>query len=131
MPTRSRSFLFLAVFAVLCFFHGAAPAQTRHRITRQIDDNVRVTLRGNRHPLASPEFDTGRAAPEARMERMVLVLKPDPAQQNALEALLDSQQDPDSPFYHQWLTTERFGELFGISDSDLQEVVQWLEDKGF
>jgi hypothetical protein len=64
------------------------------------------------------------------MERMVLVLKPDPAQQNALEALLDAQQDPDSPFYHQWLTPEHFGELFGISDSDLQQVLQWLEDKG-
>jgi len=44
--------------------------------------------------------------------------------------LLDAPQDPDSPFYHQWLTPEGFGELFGISDSDLQQVVQWLEDKG-
>jgi subtilase family serine protease len=62
---------------------------------------------------------------------MVLVLKPDPVQQNALGALLDAQQDPDSPFYHQWLTPKHFGERFGISDSDLQQVVQWLEDKGF
>jgi len=131
MAIRARIFLISAICAVLCFFPASAPTQTRHRITRQIDDNVRVTLRGNRHPLARPEFDTGRTAPESRMERMVLVLKPDPAQQNALEALLDAQQDPDSRFYHQWLTPERFGELFGISDTDLQQVVQWLEDKGF
>ncbi len=62
---------------------------------------------------------------------MILVLSPDPEQQQALETLLDAQQDPESPFYHQWLTPESFGQQFGVSDSDLKEVSGWLTGHGF
>ena len=65
------------------------------------------------------------------MDRMLLVLQPDPAQERALEALLAAQQDPQSPQFHQWLTPERFGKLFGVSDHDLAQVVEWLERQGF
>ncbi len=46
---------------------------------------LRVTLAGNRHPLARPEFDLGRVAPDTRMERMTLVLLPDETQRQAME----------------------------------------------
>jgi len=108
-------------------------AQTRptDRITIPVDDRETVARTGNMHPLARAEFDTGLASPDYRMTRMVLVLQPDPAQQHALQALLDAQQDPQSPEYHGWLTPERFGELFGVSDRDLDQVVRWLEGHGF
>ena len=62
---------------------------------------------------------------------MLLVLKPDPAQQSALDALTAAQQDPTSPLYHQWLTPEVYAEHFGASSADIEEVQSWLERNGF
>jgi len=90
-----------------------------------------VARPGNRHPLARPEFDAGTAPADTRMDRMILLLEPDQAQQGALEALLEAQQDPQSPEYQRWLTPEDFGQLFGVADSDLQQIVQWLTAQGF
>ena len=62
---------------------------------------------------------------------MILLLQPDQAQTEALEALLEAQQDPQSPDYQRWLTPEDFGRRFGVSDSDVQQIVQWLAWHGF
>ncbi len=105
-------------------------ARPHDRVMERIDNRERVVLGGNRHPLAQPQFEVGTASPEQRMERMVLVLNPDPAQQEALDDLIRAQQDPGSPLYHQWLTPEVFGEHFGISQNDLDQVLEWLEMTG-
>ena len=107
------------------------PSRSPERITKIIDDRVTVPSPRNRHPLARPEFDLGTAAPETRMDRMMLVLSPDAAQQNELETLLAAQQDPESPQYHQWLSPEDFGRRFGVSERDLKRVTDWLEAHGF
>lgn len=85
----------------------------------------------NVHPLARAEYDRGPAAPETRMERMMLVLEPDARQQQALEALLAAQQDPQSPEFHQWLEPEEFGRRFGVAAPDLDRITAWLEAHGF
>ncbi len=105
-------------------------ARPHDRVMERIDDRERIVLAGNRHPLAQPQFEAGVVSPEQQMERMVLVLRPDAAQEKALDDLIRSQQDPASPLYHQWLTPEVFGEHFGISRNDLDEVVGWLEMNG-
>jgi subtilase family serine protease len=64
------------------------------------------------------------------MQRMVLVLRPDPAQEAALEELLRAQQDPASPYYHQWLSPDSFGKRFGVSRNDLSRIVTWLASHG-
>ena len=64
------------------------------------------------------------------MEHMLLTLLPDAAQQDALNQLLDAQHNPESPYYHQWLTPEQYGERFGISDADTAQIVGWLQDHG-
>ena len=126
-----KLFLVGAVLAGLCLFpwpvRGQAPED---RITRAIDNEVRVR-RGGTHPLARPEFDAGRVAPDSRMERIVIVLQPDAEREQQLEQLLAAQQDSNSPQYHQWLTPQDFGRQFGISDHDLNQVVRWLQDQGF
>ena len=101
------------------------------RINRAIDDSVTVARTGNRHPMARPEFDRGVAPAATRMNRMVLVLEPDEAQKAALEALLAAQQDPESPEYRQWLTPESFGQRFGVSEHDYNQVAEWLQSHGF
>jgi subtilase family serine protease len=100
------------------------------RVFKPIDDNERVTLTGNRHPLAIQEYSTGQMSPEKRMEHMVLVLKGNAEQEAALEVLTQAQQDPDSPYYHQWLTPEQFAERFGASAGDVRQIGQWLQIHG-
>jgi subtilase family serine protease len=89
-----------------------------------------VTLHGNVHPLARPEFDQGVVDPATRLDRMLLVLNSSPTQSADLDALLAAQQDPHSPLYHQWLTPAEFGARFGASDADLAQVSAWLELHG-
>ncbi|HVI11100.1 MAG TPA: S53 family peptidase [Candidatus Binatia bacterium] len=105
--------------------------QPKDRITIFIDDDQRITLRGNTHPLASANYDAGTVRSDFPMERMILTLLPDPAQQESLNQLLESQNAPESPFFHQWLTPREFGERFGLSEGDLAQIAAWLEGHGF
>ncbi len=99
-------------------------------VTARIDDNARVALRGNTHPLARPEYERGLAPLDRRMERMILTLSTDAGREQSLEALLANQQDPHSPEYHRWITPEAFGREFGVSEHDLAEVANWLRGYG-
>jgi subtilase family serine protease len=100
------------------------------RVAGQIDETQVVALPGSRHPSATPKNATGDVPQDQRMERMVLVLRADSAQEKALEELIRAQQDPGSPYYHQWLTPQSFGKRFGISQNDLAQVVKWLQGHG-
>ena len=68
--------------------------QAKDRITSFIDDEQRVTLRGNVHPLAASQYDAGAVAPGFSMEHMLLTLLPDAAQLDALNQLLDARHNP-------------------------------------
>ena len=102
----------------------------RDRIIRSIDDERRIVQRGNRHPLATAANDTGPVSGDYRMERMILALKPDASQQAALERLIQAQHDPASSYYHHWLTPQEYGRRFGVSQNDLQQIVNWLRTHG-
>ncbi|MGB9422338.1 MAG: protease pro-enzyme activation domain-containing protein [Candidatus Acidiferrum sp.] len=101
------------------------------RITEAVDDTRTVTLHGNVHPLARPQFDQG-AVPESQpMTRMMLLLQRSPAQELALRQLLDAQQTKGSSSYHAWMTPAQFGAAYGPADSDVQAVTDWLTSQGF
>lgn len=100
------------------------------RVVAPVTNDDRVVLPGNRHPLARAEYAVGRVPPEAPMDKMVLVLAPDAAQETALEELLAAQQDPESSYYQHWLTPVEFGRRFGVSQHDMQAVTQWIESWG-
>src|SRR5216683_3484139 len=125
--------LMLVHFCIF-FIPVAAWPQTpspQSRIVDRVNESALVTLRGNTHPLAQPQFDRGAAPPDLPMARMLLVLKRSDAQEVVLEKLLDDQQDLNSPSYHQWLTPDSFGQQFGSSDQDIQAVSAWLRSHGF
>ena len=112
----------------------ASLAQTnavRARVTQAVDMQNLVTLRGNVHPLARPQYDQGAAPDNLPMRRMLLVLQRGADQEASLRQLLDQQQVNSSPQFHQWLTPEQFGQQFGPADSDLQAVTGWLAAQGF
>jgi pseudomonalisin len=141
---QRRAFSFLTLPILLSFLSLDLPAraqppadppspvfaQPKDRITRFIDDEQRVTLRGNVHPLALAQYDAGIVAPDFPMEHMLLTLLPDAAQQDALNQLVDAQLNPESPYYHQWLTPEQYGERFGISEADMAKIAGWLQGHG-
>jgi subtilase family serine protease len=96
-----------------------------------IDDSRVVTLAGNTHPLARPQFDQGPVAAGASLSRMILALAPSAAQQSALSALLAAQHDPSSPLFHHWLTPADYGARFGVSPHSLTQLTAWLQSRGF
>ena len=120
-----------ALLFILSSANAAEPAQAGPRITEPIDASHRITLVGNTHPLARPEFDRGAAPDQQPLERMLLVLQRSPEQDAALLRLLDEQQTKSSPNYHRWLTPQEFGAQFGPADADVQAVTAWLESQGF
>jgi pseudomonalisin len=136
------SFLSLTIFLSLLTLDLPAQAQPaadppsplfmqpRDRITSFIDDDQRVTLRGNVHPLAAARYDAGAVAPDFPMQHMLLTLLPDAAQQEALNQLVEAQHNPESTYYHQWLTPEQYGERFGVSEADAAKIVDWLQGHG-
>ncbi len=140
MRRRTFSFLFLLTlglsFLLNAWAQNASPVRDllsirpTDRIIDPIDDERRVVLLGQRHPLAKPEYAIGRVASGLPMERMVLVLHPDAAQESALDALIAAQHDPGSPYYHHWLTPAQFGARFGVSQHDLDQVMNWLQAAG-
>jgi hypothetical protein len=126
-----QTFLLSALIFSLSTTTSAQTANVPARVTQPVDTENLVTLRGNTHPLARPEFDQGAAPDSLPMERILLVLQRSADQETALRKLLDEQQIKSSPNYHMWLTPEQFGEQFGPADSDIQAVTDWLTSQGF
>jgi len=82
--------------------------------------------------------DSGRAvaiaqlnAPLAAERSLTMVAWLKLHNQEGLDRLLEDQQDPSSPDYHQWLTPQEFGQRFGPSQAELDRVARWLAGKGF
>ena len=101
------------------------------RVTLVVNDAQRIVLKNQHYPLATPANEIGAVPPTQRMDHLVLVLQPDATQETALAQLIQAQQTKGSPHFHQWLTPATFGEHFGISQNDLDQVVRWLERCNF
>src|SRR5271166_3138010 len=124
-----RSFAVLTIVAAL-FIASSAAQQSRvpaARVVATVDNNSRATLSGHLHPQARTENDLGRLSPSAPLTHVTLMLSQSPAQQVVLKQLLEDQQNPSSPLYHQWLTPEEYGVRFGVGDSDISKLTSWLQ----
>jgi len=120
----------LGILLVVMFSVLGAAAQS-DRITTVIDSNQVVVLPGNVHPNAQPKYDQGPVDPSMAMDYVTMQMKPSAAQQAALNRLLAQQQDRSSPNYHKWLTPEQYADQFGLSQSDIEKIVSWLQMQGF
>ena len=54
-----------------------------------------------------------------------------PARESAYEQLIDQLHDRSSPNFHDWLTAEQVGTIFGPAQQDIDTVMAWLSDEGF
>jgi len=121
---------FVFTFSLASYLQAAAtPGQ---RLIRQaLDENHRVTLKGNVRPEASATNDRGLAADAFQMEHMLLQLQRSPEQEQAVKEFIDQLYDPASPNFHRWLTAQEFGETFGSAEGDLNTITAWLRKHGF
>jgi subtilase family serine protease len=142
MSDRIRVFSSLVALLLLTSCGGdlrtAMPSNgfTTPAFTTPVDETHLVSLAGNvplrtRTGFNEGAIDEGVIGANTRLEHMLLVLKSSAAQQSALDALVEAQQDPSSPQYQQWLTPAEFGAQFGVDDSDLALVTTWLAAHGF
>lgn len=120
--------LFFAFFLSAVGFGQQAQIHSHTQLSRE--GNF-VTLRGNVHPMARAEFDRGVAPDSLPQRRMVLMLQRSAANEAALQKLLEEQQLKLSPSYHKWLSPAEFGQKFGPSNADLQNITSWLRANGF
>jgi hypothetical protein len=129
-PLRSLLFAFAASALIGSQLSIAQEPAAQVRIVQRIDENNLVTLKGNTHPLALPQYDRGPVSPDLPMDGLILVLQRSPEQQAALDKFVASQADPHSPNYHQWLEPEEVGERFGPSMADVNTIEGWLRGHG-
>ncbi len=114
----------------------AAHAQTsagpaRPMITQQVVEANAVRLVGNTRPEANAANDRGRVPDNLPMEHLLLQLRRPPAQEQALNQLIDQLHNPASGKFHQWLTPSEFGAQFGPAASDIAQITGWLQGHGF
>jgi subtilase family serine protease len=102
-----------------------------NRVLRGVDSAQRVSLPNSSHLRPEIRSDEGMADDSTVLSDMTLQFSMTASQQADLAELLEEQQNPSSPNYHQWLTPESFGTRFGLSDADLAAVNGWLVGQGF
>jgi uncharacterized protein (TIGR03437 family) len=117
------------LLGALCLLAAIAAAQPA-RLNRPIDNNRRAMLGGQVHPRALAESDQGMVESNLLIPNVTITFEPTAAQQAELDQLLTEQQTPGATNYHRWLTPEEYAQRFGLSDSDLAKVTEWLQSQG-
>src|SRR5438094_6271876 len=133
MMHRNFHRAFLCLVLVSAFTGSLVLAQNHpgSRITGPIDERVRVTLKGNVHPLAQARYDQGAVPDSIPVQRMLLLFQRSPERVAALRQFLRDAHTQGSPSYHKWLTPKQFGELYGARNSEIAAVAVWLQRHGF
>jgi uncharacterized protein (TIGR03437 family) len=96
-----------------------------------INGRSTIILKGNLNPKADPRADRGPVEDGRRITAITLLLKQSPAQQADFAQLLQDQQTPGSPDYHNWLTPEQYADRFGLDPAAYANIVSWLKAEGF
>jgi hypothetical protein len=72
-------------------------------IAQRIDEDARVTLRGNTRPEVAVARDMGKVEDGLQMSHMYLQLRMSPEQEGDAARLINRLHDESSAEYHQWL----------------------------
>jgi len=134
-PIRQH-FLFLCSLVLTILATGgiqakAAGAPQTARISAEVSSAQLTRLAGSQLPWAQAKNETGRLAAATKLQGISLFFSRTQKQQADLDALIAAQQNPSSPLFHQWLTPEQYAARFGMADSDLAKIQNWLEQQGF
>jgi subtilase family serine protease len=130
LPQRSIRTCCAAAALLLAAFTVAAQAPAV-RIQSEVDSSRLAPIPGSQNALTRVAADLGRMPANTPMSSVTLRFNRSPAQEAALDALIQAQQNPASPLYHQWLTPDQFAARFGMAQSDIEKVEGWLQQQGF
>src|ERR1700729_1852067 len=102
---HSRLFPRFVISALVLFVASVFPALTgaQNRINNTIGDAERGSVRNTVPPRARMATDLGLAPTDRALQSLTFRFSMTSAQQAALTQLLQDQQNPNSPSYHQWL----------------------------
>lgn len=131
MSIRSSLVSRLLVLVLAVLGSSALPAHgaPQSRIRTAISDADRATVRQTVPGRVKLAADLGEASDQT-LSSIHLYFGLTDAQQADLTELLQNQQNPSSPSYHQWLTPQQFGTRYGLASADLSKVQTWLTSKG-
>ena len=125
----------LSVLGSVVLFAATALTATAQRpearILAPVDNSVRAALAGTKAQFAEAGIEAGRMAATTQLQQMTIHFSRSATQQAALDALIQAQQNPASPQYHQWLEPDQFAAQFGAADADIAKVQTWLASQGF
>jgi subtilase family serine protease len=131
-PFQQNWIRILGTVVALTMTAGLLSAQLpKPRIGAEITNSEQSTLRGSLHPLAQSQNDAGRMPSNIRLNGISIYFNRSAAQEADLQALIAAQQDPASPLYHKWLTSDQFAARFGMAQADIDKVQSWLQQQGF
>ena len=122
------------LWAVAAFVLASAvvAAQTPAvRIQSDIDSSQLSPIPGSQNALSRVAPDLGRMPSSTAIHGITLRFNRSAAQEAALDSLIQAQQTPSSPLYHQWLTPDQFAARFGVAQADIDKVQGWLQQQGF
>jgi len=130
-PGLRKTLTSVSLFALVLTFSVASRAENqREVITKPIDNSQLIKLAGNTRPEINSLNDLGRVNPDLQLNHMLLLLQRSPEQEAALEQFIEEQHNPKSPLFHQWIHAGEFGQRFGLAQSDLEKITEWLEGNG-
>jgi subtilase family serine protease len=127
-PVRQFLGAAVAVFLSATLVSAQQPA---NRLFVEIDSRSTAALPGSVNPRVAARYDIGRLDPATPLNGVTIYFQPTADQQAQLDALVEAQQTPGSPFYHVWLTPAEYASQFGLSEADLAKIQGWLESEGF
>lgn len=130
-PSILYSSVTLLVLASSCLTAQTGVNRPAPRIREPINNSQLVRLAGNTRPEAIAANDLGKVPDDFPMDHMMLQLKRSPEQEQAVEQFIASLHDPQSPNFHKWITAAEYGRRFGLADSDVKTITNWLESQGF
>jgi subtilase family serine protease len=79
----------------------------------------------NLSPLGSTTATPALASSQLQLSISLNLRNP-----SGLDALLQAQQNPQSPLYHHYLTPQQFSSMFGPTQATVDQVTAWLQSQG-
>ena len=129
--SRLRNAQRIAVSALAISLIGAGAACAQAVRAPEVSGTAEVRALPNHVPSWANDSNFAQSVPaEQTVGPMTMVLARHADRQEAYENLLDDQQNPASPEYHQWLTPSEIGDRFGLSDGELAALSGWIESQG-
>ena len=107
------------------------PVKQADRISANADYGPLVALQQKLPGWAKEPSQTAEQPVDlAKQLHVSVLLSREAAAESAFSQLVANQQNPMSPLYHQWLTPQQVGELYGPTANDLAAVTSWLASQG-